>query len=360
MLIDNIEEMIVRQLSNNLTEKETEELLNWYNLSDENKKLYSDYCVLLKAQSIESNKRLFEKDNMRSWKRLRRRIQQRKINSFWSPVLKYASVAVVALLIGWGSHLLLNTMETTNIGGIQVTVPAGSKSKIVLPDGTYVWLNSGTKLTYTGDFGKTSRIIYLDGEGFFDVTKNKKIPFEVYAGNTRIRVLGTRFNMKAYSIDERKRITLLNGSLSVAANAHGEETVIAPNEQAVIVKGSSDIQVRRVKAGNYVLWTEPQKEILTDAEPEPDKLLPQMQIPNQTFRNTLFFDEEPLSQIVKDLSRAYNVTIQLGCKEIAADIYYGDFRNEENLYDILDVITSSGDIYYEVRDNKIMINKNNN
>ena len=86
--------------------------------------------------------------------------------------------------------------------------------------------------------------------------------------------------------------------------------------------------------------------------------LPQMHTPNQTFRNTLFFDEEPLSQIVKDLSRAYNVTIQLGCKEIATGIYYGDFRNEENLYEILDVITSSGEIYYEVRDNKIIINKN--
>ena len=78
---------------------------------------------------------------------------------------------------------------------MQVTVPAGSKSQIVLPDGTAVWLNSGSKLSYTEDFGKNNRTVYLDGEGFFDVTKNKKIAFEVYAGETRIRVLGTQFNM---------------------------------------------------------------------------------------------------------------------------------------------------------------------
>lgn len=105
MSIDNLEEMIVRQLSNNLTEQEAKELLNWYNASEDNRKLYRDYCVLLKAQSVALDKRLFEKDNMRSWKRVKRRIQQRKISVFWLPVLRYASVAVVALLIGVGLHM---------------------------------------------------------------------------------------------------------------------------------------------------------------------------------------------------------------------------------------------------------------
>lgn len=359
MLIDNLEEMIVRQLSDNLTEKEAEEFSRWYNSSEENKKLYNDYCVLLKAQSIASDRQLFEADKFRSWNRLHKRIQQRKLNIFWLPALKYASVAIIALLVGIGSHLFLN--ETKTDKGIQVEVPAGSKSKIVLPDGTSVWLNSGTRLTYNGDFGKTNRTIYLNGEGFFDVTKNKDMAFEVYAGEAHIRVLGTRFDMKAYSTDERKRITLLEGSLSVAMNnTRNEEKIIVPNEQAVIAKGSSDIHVRQVEATNYVSWTETKKEVLAATEPKADALLPQMQTPNQTFRNTLFFDEEPLSQIVKDLSRAYNVTIQLGSAEIVNDIYYGDFRNEESVYEILDVITSSGEIYYEIRDNKIIINKKNN
>ncbi len=359
MPIDNLEEMIVRQLSDNLTTQEAEELLNWYNASEDNRKLYRDYCVLLKAQSVASGRLLFEQDRMRSWTRLKRRIRQRKPSRFRLPVVRYAAVAAVALLVGVGVHQLFDTGGTP-AGGMQVTVPAGSKSQIVLPDGTSVWLNSGSRLSYTDDFGKANRTVYLDGEGFFDVTKNKRMAFEVYAGETHIRVLGTRFNMKAYAADERKRVTLLSGSLSVATDgdAHRRETILVPDEQAVIRKGSSDIEVRRVKAGNYALWAAPQKETLATAKPQADALLPQMHTPNRTFRNTLFFDEEPLEQIVKDLSRAYNVTIRLGCEEIAADIYYGDFRNEENLFQILDVITSSGEINYEVKENQIIINKN--
>lgn len=359
MLIDNLEEMIVRQLSNNLTEKEAEDLFHWCNESEENRKLYSDYCLLLKAQSIATDKRLFEKDKAHSWKRLKKRIQHNQITNLWIPILRYASVAVVALLIGMGGQLLLSNKGAD--AGIQIEVPAGSKSRVVLPDGTSVWLNSSSKLTYSSEFGKSNRTVYLDGEGFFDVTKNKKMAFEVYAGEARIRVLGTRFDMKAYSSDERKRVTLLEGSLSIATNtARSKERVIIPNEQAVIVKGSADIEVRQVEAKNYVSWTEPKKETLTALASPPDKLLPEMQVPNQSYRNTLFFDEEPLSQIVRDLSRAYNVIIELGSDDIATDIYYGDFRNEESIYEILDVITSSGDINYEVRDNKIIINKNTN
>lgn len=358
MPIDNLEEMIVRQLDGNLSEKEAEELLGWYNSSEENRKRYRDCCILLKAQSVDRDKRLFAKDDNRAWERLKKRIRRRKTGVFRLSVVRYAAVAAVALLVGIGIHRLAGGAADASGSGLQVAVPAGSKSQIVLPDGTSVWLNSGSRLSYDGDFGKSNRIVRLDGEGFFDVAKNRKTAFEVYAGETRIRVLGTRFNMKAYSTDERKRVTLLNGSLSVSTDGvrHGE-TVLVPNEQAVIVKGSPDIQVRRVEAGDYALWTEPRKETLPAAEATADELLPQMHTPNRTMRNTLFFDEEPLSQIVRDLSRAYNVTIDLACEEIASDIYYGDFRNEESLYEILDVITSAGDIYYEVRDNRIIINK---
>lgn len=356
MPIDNLEEMIVRQMDNNLTESEGKELNDWYNSSEENKKLYKDYCVLLKARLIASDKRLFENDKTNSWNRLRKRIWGGKTKTYRISALRYAAVATVALLIGLGGRNLFLSNAITK--DTLIEVPSGSKSRIVLPDGTSVWLNSSTKLTYTEDFGKTNRTIYLDGEGYFEVTKNKQLPFEVHAGKARIRVLGTRFDMKAYSTDEKNRVTLLEGSLSIAMNSD-KEIIIVPNEQAVITKGNSNIKVRQVKADDYALWTEAKKETVTSEEPKIDKKLPRMQIPNQTFRNTLFFDEEPLSQIARDLGRAFNVMIELGTNDIAADVYYGDFRNEESIYQILDVITSSGDIYYEVKDNKIVINKYN-
>lgn len=359
MPITNVEEMIIRQLDNKLTGNELDELAKWYNSSAENQKLYRDYCALLKAQAIASDKALFEKDRIRSWNRLKKRIQKdRGTHHLWTPVWKYASVAVVALLIGLGGGAYF-TQDVESEQETIVEVPMGAKSKVILPDGTAVWLNSDTKLVYTKDFGRKNRTVYLDGEGFFDVTKNKKLPFEVYAGETHIRVLGTRFDMKAYSDDVRKRVTLLSGSLSIAMKGDaGSAKIISPDEQAIIVKGNPAIEVRPVEAKNYILWTETKKEAIGSVKSHnANPQLPQMRSPSQTFRNTLLFDEEPLTQIVRDLSRAFNVVIELGSEDIGSEIYYGDFRNEEDIYEILNVITSSGKIDYKVKENKIIIKK---
>lgn len=82
-----------------------------------------------------------------------------------------------------------------------------------------------------------------------------------------------------------------------------------------------------------------------------------MKVPSASMRSTLLFDEESLSQIARDLSRAFNVDIRLANSDIASRVYYGDFRNDETLYNILDVITSMGDIRYEIKDNVIWITK---
>ena len=324
MPIDNLEEMIVRQLSNNLTEKEADELLNWYNSSEDNKKLYNDYCVLLKAQSIALDRRLFEKDNMRSWKRLRRRIQQKRVSGFWLPVLRYASVAVVALLVGMGIHMLLSDADTAT-GGMQVTVPAGSKSKIVLPDGTSVWLNSGSKLTYTGDFGKINRVIYLDGEGFFDVTKNKEIPFEVYAGEARIRVLGTQFNVKAYGGEEAVA-TLVHGKVEVARGQ--EAVVLQPGEQCRIAAGEAHaLIVGKADLMSTLAWK----------------------------NGEFVFKDASLEQVIDELARWYNVEMMYDhslFRESRVHIY---MNRSQTLDEALDMLSKAWNIRYERQGTKVWL-----
>lgn len=358
MLIDNVEEMILRQLNNQLSKDELEELRAWYESSEENKKLYRDYSVILMGQAIASDKALFANKTEAAWKRTRKKMHKKREVSLFTPLLKYASVAAIALLIGVYAAQYLSSDPGID-DEILVEVPLGSKSKVQLPDGSSVWLNSGTRLTYTRSFGKTNRSVTLDGEGFFDIAKNKKMPFTVRAGETNIRVLGTQFNFKAYSDDERSRVTLLEGSLSVSLTADKEtETLIVPNDQVVIDNKNSALEVRQVEAANYALWTEVKEESLAAVlYKQEDKNLPQMQLRNQTFRNVLLYDEETLSQIVKDLGRAFNVSIELADKEIANRVFYGDFRNEESLYEILDIITSSEDIIYQIKDNKITISQ---
>lgn len=354
----NVEELIFRQLKNSLSSEEERELLEWYRKSENNRKLYADYCILFKSREIESVKPYFEKNKEQAWRHFNYRLKnkQRISRGVIFNILRYAAVIIMAFSMGVATLWLLQP-ETEELAQC-IEIPLGSKSRITLPDGTKVWLNSGSTLIYQNGFGKNNRTLTLDGEGCFDVTKNKKLPFEVYSGDVKIKVLGTKFNLKSYSGDESAKITLLEGSLNVSMckGAHREKTIV-PNQQVVINKNSHQLVVKDVDALNYAMWTEAKKEDVATKSVIHDKKLPDMVVPNTTLRNILFFDEEPLNQIIRDLERAYNVSIELKEKNIGKEKFYGDFRNEETIYDILKVITMNSDLKYEVKNNKIIISK---
>lgn len=354
----NIEELIFRQLKNDLSSEEEKDLLEWYRTSEANQKLYADYCLLFKSREIEAVKPYFERSKEYAWIRFvghlkNKRQADRKIIV---NILRYAAIILIAFSMGVTTLWLLQP-ESGELAQ-RIEIPLGSKSRITLPDGFTVWLNSGSTLSYQNGFGKKNRILTLDGEGCFDVTKNRELPFEVYSGDVKIKVLGTKFNMKSYSEDESTRVTLIEGSLNVSTRTgvQGGRTII-PNQQAVIDKHSQRLVVKDVDAFNYAMWTEAKKEEVVTKSIVPDEKLPDMVVPTTTLRNILFFDEEPLNQIIRDLERAFNVSIELKEKNIGNEKFYGDFRNEENIYDILKIITMNSDLNYEIENNKIIISK---
>lgn len=354
MLNENQEDMILRQLQGRLTDEETALLRQWYDFSEENRKAYRDYCVLLMAQQTDKDRQIFTPDEAEAWLRTERRLLPRALTPRLRPWMRYAAVALIAVAAGFGTSRLATTIGQRTAETV-IEVPAGAKTRVMLPDGTAVWLNAASRLSYSGAYGKSDRSITLNGEAYFDVTKNKRLPFEVKAGKTLVRVLGTRFDMKAYSTDERCRVTLLEGSLSVSTDGQGgQRTMIKPGEQAVITRGAASVSVHRVKAADYALWTTPTQEDPSAMNNATDDRLPQMTEPAQSIRKTLLFDEESLTQIANDLERAFNVDIEIQ-GNIGHGVYYGDFRNNETLFQILDAITSEGDILYEVTDNKITI-----
>ena len=243
-----------------------------------------------------------------------------------------------------------------------IEIPFGSKSKITLPDGTSVWLNSGSKLSYQESFGVSDRNISLDGEGYFEVTKNKNLPFKVFSGKVQIKVLGTKFNFKSYAEDENARVTLVEGSLDVANSVNESRNVLlVPNQQAVINKKRDRVVVKNVDARSYAMWTLPKQEIL-DVIPShvTGSVTAAIRVPNITLRNTLFFDEEPLGQIIRDLERAFNVKIEIKDKQLESERFYGDFRNEETITEILDIMATNNNLSYAIKGDEIFISKKMN
>lgn len=349
--------LIVLQLQGAISEDDLRKLRGWFDCSTENQQLYRDICLLYQARQIEQGKQRFVEDRDEMWSRIERRIRQTSNTSkskgnraYLLPYLRYAAVIVVALLLGWlGKDMFTHTLPNKMI---TVSVPNGSLSNITLPDGSKVWLNSGSSLSYSTKFGDKERRLSLDGEGFFNVSHDKKRPFIVTSGSTSIRVLGTKFDMKAYSGDPCQRITLVEGSLRVE-RTEGEHQVMKPGDQVLI--SQKQMRLNRVATTDFTAWVDVDSKA-SQVNASNNQGLPVPIKPYNQGIKSLVFANEPLEQIVRDLGRAFNVDIRIE-GNISKEVYYGDFRNGENLLEILDIIASSAHVRYRVKGEQIIIYK---
>ncbi|WP_312136792.1 FecR family protein [Sphingobacterium sp.] len=137
---------------------------------------------------------------------------------------------------------------------IRIVTPYGGQYNLELSDGSKVWLNAGSEISYQTDFAKQNRTIDLKGEAYFEVQKNKNLPFIVRTREQEIRVLGTEFNINAYSDEKIIRTTLKGGSLRVTANE--QQTVLKPNQQALFNTSSNALATQSVDADAAIAWKE--------------------------------------------------------------------------------------------------------
>lgn len=137
---------------------------------------------------------------------------------------------------------------------IRIVTPYGGQYNLVLSDGSKVWLNAGSEISYQTDFARENRTIDLKGEAYFEVQKNKNLPFIVRSREQEIRVLGTEFNINAYSDEKIIKTTLKGGSLRLTANK--QQTVLKPNQQAQFNTGSNALATKSVDADAAIAWKE--------------------------------------------------------------------------------------------------------
>src|SRR5450432_4202977 len=133
-------------------------------------------------------------------------------------------------------HPTGNTAKVDN----EITTHNGSKTHLVMPDGTLVWLNAGSRLSYDRNFGASFREVTLTGEAFFDVARNVERPFVIHTARIDIKVLGTRFNVKSYPTDPTTEATLIRGSIEVSIKDRpSEKIILKPNEKLVVANDDS-------------------------------------------------------------------------------------------------------------------------
>ena len=209
-----------------------------------------------------------------------------------------------------------------------ITVPAGVQTNFLLPDGSNVWLNSGTVFKYPNSFKGDLRQVEISGEGFFDVVKDPDHPFLVKAGNLNIEVKGTRFDVINYPNDDQIEVILESGQVCLLNGAYTDRIVIGalnPGEKATISNSRNSIEVQKVFIEKYTSWK----------------------------NGLLIFRDDPMVEVVRKLSHKYNVDFELQGSEISDYVYTATFTNE-SLLQILELLKISSPIKYKV------INQNQN
>lgn len=324
-----MDELIASYLNGGLDKSSLEELKKWMAASPENERYFMQRQEIW-FSAIDEGKNLYNKE--KAFDAFKARVEATQVvRKKVHPMLLWRYAAVVALLVTFSALSFWQGGERVKDSFAQIVVeaPLGSRSKLFLPDGTMVWLNAGSRMSYSQGFGVDDREVRLEGEGYFEVTHNQKIPFLVGTKDLQVRVVGTKFNFRNYPQDAEAVVTLEEGKVALKNLMHRErEVMLAPNERVILNKTDGKMWVEKATATNALQWT----------------------------MGYLFFDEEMLIDIAAELERSYHVKIKIAEDSLKGFRFYGNFvRQEQSIREVLDVLSSTGKIRYTIEDRDIIL-----
>jgi len=248
--------------------------------------------------------------------------------------------------------------ETTQFSGSRwagskvmgVSTPRGGTYQVVLPDGTKVWLNADSKISFPSQFDKAERRISLEGEAYFQVakmmikdkgsgSKDQRMPFIVESKDQEVEVLGTHFNINSYTDEGSTKTTLLEGSVRVSAGGGnlpgrgpssiaGAATILKPGQQAVLMV-NTDIRVQKVNPTDVLDWKE----------------------------GYFMFNTESLESIMRKLSRWYNVEVRFEDQSLKKETFFGTIGKYEHISKVLSMLEKTDVALFTVSGNKITVHK---
>ena len=232
----------------------------------------------------------------------------------------------------------------------QIIVGKGVRKMVLLPDGTKVWLNADSKLSYDPQMNNADiRLVTLEGEAFFDVMHDKKHPFIINANKVSIKVLGTSFNIRAYSNDKKCETTLIRGSVELTLNDGSKQKIILkPSEKFALIEGAERKDLKR----EDTLY---QGKTLLIEHINPVKVEDKEYVPETSWtENRIMFENETMQEIAVKLERWYNVKIAIDSKEIGSYHFTGSFTNE-TIDQVLTAMRLAKSFNFKINDNEITI-----
>jgi len=323
--------LIIRLLSGDATVDQKKMIAEWLNESTENIKLYTDLEEIWLSAGTATNADNYNLEeaiqNFRMQISKERQIPTRAIN--FNLLLKYAAIGLLLLALPF-SYYIGTRNSVSKDSMTTISCAYGDKSSIVLPDSTRVWLNSGSRLSFSTDFKRADRKVNLEGEAFFSVTKDKNHPFRVKTKEVDVEVLGTKFNLKAYPEESSVSTTLVEGSVKMSSQ--NEQVVIKPNQKLEFDKTS-----KKMSLSNLADTSE-------DTEWKDGRL---------TFHNKSLGELEPI------LKRWFDVDIIFADEQVKSRKFTGVLQRE-SILEAISYFDLSKYVKCEIKGNKIIISSENN
>lgn len=275
------------------SEQEGRQIMEWYESSEANRNTF------LRERRIFDAMLLHGDESSIARKRISPRLRQIAI---WAA--QVAAIAAIVIGVGISTHFFTSDEDRQLMSVI--SVPAGQRADITLPDGSKVCLNALSSLSYPASFSAENREVTLSGQAFFEVTHDEESPFTVHAGDYNVRVLGTEFDVEAYPGSDEFCTTLVSGSVSVSVSDRTDtgntaDVILQPNEKAYLKNGR--LAVEQVDDLSSLRWRE----------------------------GLVCFHNETFRDIMKVFEKYYGVTIEIAPSLTDTNTYSGKFRQSDGL-----------------------------
>lgn len=305
------DELLMAYFKGEVSDEEAQQITEWIEAKIEHQRYYQQLCRLFEVSYwIEDIPEQTEvafpkKTKALPWKHY---------------VISFMKVAAIFVL-GFALHFFLNWQKTTHHElQHQIHVPTGQHVEIMLADGSKVWLNSGSTLTFPSKFNGKKRLVELDGEGFFEVKSDKEHPFIVSTSKYQVKAVGTSFNIYDYQDSPQFEAALLNGKVEVTTNAKKSSVVIlTPNQRAALCQGV--LKVKPIENANNYLW-----------------------------RKGILYFNEPLLEVFDKLQEYYDIEFQIRNSSLTRKSPYctGKFRAKDGLEHIIRVLKETNHFDYQI------------
>jgi transmembrane sensor len=340
-------EFIIDYLSGDMNDSQEADFQKWLKEDKANRKLFNEYKDIWQA-SLFYRKDMFHPED--AYYKINTRIETVAAAKRFL-IYRVAAAIIIGFIIGGlSTYLFLNRIKlNNNITYHEISVPLGAKSMVNLPDGSEIWLNAGSKLKYSNLFNASNREVILEGEGYFNVSKNEKLIFTVNTADLSIKAVGTIFDVKAYPEENTIKTVLIEGKINIQKQMAGKNSrsvTLLPNQSATYFKSDAKIFVTEatnidkklddikktlsVKKGNIYLAKEVESAIYTSWKDE-----------------YWIFKSEPLSELAKKIERRYNVIISFESENLKKYRFSGSFK-DETLEQVLNAIELSSPVKFSI------------